>query len=427
MSAHTSLHIVITTRIPVSLQPQLMMFDKQIIIRDGLPVEESIQFLQQLDTNDLARLRSAPIEKLRAVVELVNGLPRALQVIYNILISDPFVSLDDILEVQHFVAHDDVIRTLIEDSYRHLDDRSRMMLDTLSVYQRPVTVTAVEYILHCYMPQVSVIEVARKLARAFVINIDPRAKTISLNPVDQTYIYSRIPAEGDYSRPALERLAADYYQAIAVAPKDWRTLMHIEPTLFEFEHRFNAGSYDDAARLVDLMEPMLLRWGYSQRLLSMRLQLAETLTDPARQQMNLGRIGKCYHSLGNYTDAIRAYLQGLEISRSLTDRTSEGSWLEGLGDAYQSQGNYDTAIAYYTQALEFVRDLPDRRNEGQLLADLGRAYRDIGDHHQGIEYLQEALAIARELDDRQNLGRSSRQPRIDLSGIGTGRSRTGLL
>ena len=101
---------------------------------------------------------------------------------------------------------------------------------------------------------------------------------MTLHPIDQDYAYSQLPEEETddvvYSRQALERRAADYYAQLRTPEESWQTIDDLGPQLAEFEHQVRAGEYDEACRVLDLIDNNhLFLWGYYDRLVTMRERL----------------------------------------------------------------------------------------------------------------------------------------------------------
>jgi tetratricopeptide (TPR) repeat protein len=408
VQSSSSLKLVLTTRIPVQLPYSLSIYDYKVLVREGLSIEHGIEFLRRADVDSYVGLRGESGEKLAAAVKMVNGLPRALQVIYNILVSDPFTSLDDMLEIQSFVQRDDVVQILVDGRYRHLDDESRVILSLLSVFRRPVSNTAIEYVLNEIGHSLDLKTTLKKLASTFAVQLtrnDKDEQLISIDSIEQEFIYSRIPADAsNRGRENLERTVSRYYEAIAPPLNECQSKQHLEPQIYQFSHLVRSGDGESASYLLEEIEPYLRRWGFVKELVDMHQSLRSTLANPVAQSINLGRLGRCYQRLGRYEEAIEVYRQAIQIAENHNAQNLLGEWLEGLGDVHQSKGEYETAVEYYTRSLDITRSEDNDVREGHLLANLGRAYRDLGDLRQAIEYLEEAIQIAEETRDLSELG-----------------------
>jgi len=394
--------LLVTSRTALAFRREVMRFDRQVKLLEGLPIPDGIALLRELDPNGDYGLQAAPEEQLAQAVSLVHGVPRALEVLAGILANDPFASLDDVLE--QFYGEEDVVHNLIEENYKRLDSHARRVIEALAVFRRLMPPLAVDYLLEPFVPGLDVPGIIRRLTRTNMVSVDRAAKTVTLHPIDQDYAYSQLPEDGSeaaYTRQALERRAADYYVQLRTPPETWKTIDDLEPQLAEFEHRVRAGDYDDACQVLEpIDEDYLYLWGHYVRLVELREKLLERLTEPGLQAANLSNLGCAYHSLGQVERAIKLHEQAVAIASEIGDCAVRGRHLRNLGNAYYSLGQVERAIKLYEQAVAIAREIGDRRVEGASLGNLGSAYYFLGQIERAIMFCEEALAIAREIGDR---------------------------
>jgi tetratricopeptide (TPR) repeat protein/SAM-dependent methyltransferase len=431
--------LFVTSRIPLAFRREVMHLDKQVALEEGLPTEHGVAMLRELDPNGLYGLSDAPESKLAQVVDLVHGVPRALEIVAGILANDPFTSLDDILKDVY--GREQVVSDLVEENYKRLDANARRVVEALAVFGCPVQVVALDYLLEPFVPGLDAPSIVRRLVQTHLVSVDRSTKTVTLHPIDQDYAYSRIPEAGPYNRRALERRAADFYTQLRSPSDTWKSIADLEPQLAEFEHRVRAEEYDDAAQLVGEVDRYYLTvWGYSQRVLSMRQQLLGKLSDPKLDAENLGWLGYAYYALGQFEEAITYLERAEKISADLSDRVNQAMWMNHLGNNHRFLGHYDQALemgenaltiarqanelwleadclnnlanlyhrlgqyepamSYHTQALELRRN-SDKQAECSSLGNIGRMYRDKGNYLKALEYFEQALAIAQEIAARK--------------------------
>jgi tetratricopeptide (TPR) repeat protein len=399
--------LLVTSRQSLVFRREVMRFDHQVKLLEGLPMSEGVALLRELDPNGDYGLQEAPEEQLMQVVSLTYGVPRALEVVAGILANDPFASLDDVIE--QFYEQPDVVQALIEENFKRLDKNARKVVEALAVFRRPVPPVAVDYLLKPFAPGIDVPTIVRRLARANIVSVDRVAKTVTLHPIDQDYAYSQLPEDGArelaYTRQALERRAADYYAQLGMPPETWHSIDNLEPQLAEFEHRVQAGDYNGAHKVLEPIDSdYLFLWGHYTRLVEMREKLIGQLTIAGMQLANLNRLGRAYHMLGQVNRAIEYYEEALSLARELGDRQEEGLQLSFMGIAYHDLGNFKRALEFHEQALEIDRELGRRQMEGVDLGRLGLIYHTLRLFERAIEFYQQALAIAREVGDRRNEG-----------------------
>ena len=395
--------LLITSRISLTFRREVMRFDRQVPLLEGLPTSDGVALLRELDTNGIYGLRDAPEEQLAKTVELVRGVPRALEVIGGILANDPFARLDDILE--RFFQQEDVVRDLIEENYRRLDGNARRAIEALAVFERPVPPLAVDYLLEPFAPGLDVPSILRRLTRTHIVSVDRASGTVALHPIDRDYAYSQLPedetGESAYTRQGLERRAAQYYRSQRKTVTEWKSIDDLEPQLREFDHLVRAGDYDDAASLLDEIDlKYLLMWGHVRRLQMMREKLEKKIKSKQLQMNQANSLGFAYADLG-LDDALFFFQQALTIAHDIDDLLSTGHILNNLSLHCRRTGRYAEAVNYCQQALDIARQTNNRREEGIALENLGSAYRRMGNCTAAIKYNEQALTIHREISNRQ--------------------------
>jgi tetratricopeptide (TPR) repeat protein len=397
--------LLVTSRVALAFRREVMRFDRQVKLLEGLPIPDGVALLRELDPNGDYGLRDAPEEGLAQAVSLVHGVPRALEVMAGILANDPFASLTDVL--YQFYEQEDVVQMLIEENYKRMDDNARRVIEALAVFRRPVPPLAVDYLLEPFAPGLDVPGIIRRLTRANIVSVDRATKTATLHPIDQDYVYRQLPEESEteanYTRQALERRAAGYYVQLRTPPETWKRIDDLEPQLAEFEHRVRAGDFDDACRVLEPIDyDYLYLWGHYARLVEMRERLLERLTDPRLRAANLEGLGRTCRPLGKLKRAISYYQKALDTVRDeLGDRRAEGSILGNLGTVYRNLGQIKRACKLHEKALTIAREVGDRKVESQQLGRLGTAHSVLDEIEQAIKELEEALKIARKIGSRR--------------------------
>ncbi len=449
--------LLVTSRLTLAFKREVMRFDRQVKLLEGLPIPDGVALLRELDPNGDYGLRHASEEELAQAVSLVHGVPRALEVLAGILANDPFASLTEVVE--QFYEQKDVVQALIEENYKRLDDNARRVIEALAVFKRPVPPLAVDYLLEPFVCGLDVPSTLRRLTHTNMVSIDRAAKAVTLHPIDQDYAYSQLPEEGEYSRQALERRAADYYVQLRTPEETWKTINDLEPQLVEFEHRTRVGDYDEACRILDLIDfDYLFLWGYYERLVEMHTQLLEKVRESALRVSNLGQLGRSYYILGEYERAHSLYDEAIQLARETGNKKAESIWVSNKGNVFHKQGDFKTAIQLHTealstaqqvdyhwseelcigrlghidldqgrteaaiarfnQAIKLAQEVGDQRYEGVWRGYLGTAYRALGKVDQGIKYHEQSLDIARNIGDQRWQGKQ-------LGELGTASFETG--
>jgi tetratricopeptide (TPR) repeat protein len=409
--------LVVTSRKGVRFAAAALHSTRCIPLREGLPKDDAVALLRDLDPQGTLGLRDAPEGDLRRAARLTRGIPRALEILAGILHQDPTTSLPKLLADEAAFGAE-VVEQLVAEGYHRLEDDERRIMEALAVFDRPADETSTAYLLHPWFPGLDVRVGLRRLASGYFVSANRVTGEYSLHPLDRDYAYHQIPDEietemGDgreesgeeYTRRNLELRAADFYVSLRKPESEWKTIDDLAPQLAEFEHRVRARDYDGACRVLAPIDfDYLFKWGHCAQLMELRERLLGCLTDPGLRAANLGSLGRAFYSLGQVERAIKLYEQALAIAREIGYHQNEGIWLGNLGLAYRAQGQVERAIEFHEQALAIAREIGDSQNESIWLGCLGLAYRELGQVEWAVNCYEGALAITREIDDRWNEG-----------------------
>jgi tetratricopeptide (TPR) repeat protein len=399
--------LVVTSREEVQLASAALRGARSIPLREGLPEDEAVALLHDLDPQGTLGLRDAPEDDLRRAARLTRGIPRALEILAGILHEDPTASLPKLLADETAIGTE-VVERLVAAGYRRLEDDKRRIMEALAVFDRPVDETAIVYLLHPWFPGLDAQASLRRLTSSYFVSASRATGEYSLHPLDREYAYRQLHGDEGadaYNQCKLELRAADFYASIRKPESKWKTIDDLAPQLAEFGHRVRAGDYDSACQVLEPIDyDYLYVWGHYARLVELREQLLGRLTDPRSQAVNLDRLGLSYYFLGQVERAIELYEQTLVVTREIGDRRREGAALGKLGGAYHDLGQVERAIEFYEKALEISREIGDHRREGVAFGNLGLAYYDLGQVEQAIEFYEKALEISCEIGDRRREG-----------------------
>ena len=386
----------------------------------GSPYAETV--LRELDADGTLGLRSATDDLLLRAREATRGYPRALEALHAILSADRSTSLPEVLGEadRRGLLPENVVEVLVGDAFSRLDQPTQRVMQALAVFGRPVSPTAVDYLLQHHVIGVDSAPVLKRLVNMKFARGE--AGRFYLHPVDREYALSRVPQGEETDRDAVDApfttfallyRAAEYFEQIRSPREEWRTIDDLEPQLTEFDLRCQAGDYETAARvLAEIDFDYLQRWGFFRLSRDLNERLHDKLDDPALLATNLGNLGNAYSNLGETRRAIGLYGQALAIDREIGDRQGEEAHLGNLGSAYANLGETRRAIELYEQALAIDREIGDRRGEAADLTNIGIASANLGDARRAIGLYEQALAIAGEIGDR-------RLEAADLGGLGS--------
>ena len=233
-----SLRLLVTARAAINLPADELRTERQVTLRDGLPDADAMALLRELDPNEELGLATASEADLRTVVEKTYGIPRALQLVPNILKGDEGAGLlQGLTELANdFWIRENVVENLVEVNYRKLRLESRRVAEALAVYSRPVPQVAVDFLLQPHVPGLRLDEVLQPLVNARLVYLergrDGQPATLGLHRIDRDFLYQRLPVEGAYSRTVLHRRAAEFYRTQrTVGAVEWHRITELQPGL----------------------------------------------------------------------------------------------------------------------------------------------------------------------------------------------------
>lgn len=391
LTRSTSNTILVTTRYHVQLDPKIAAFEKQILVQDGLPQNDAVKLLQELDPNTQYGIRNAPPSELETLVELSHGMPRALEIMVAILASDPFMDISSLRN--EFIYHEDTVTELIQENYRKLDESSQRILESLATYKRPVSLLAIDFLLEPFFPGLNTPALIRDLANTHIVDINRNTKTLYLHPIDSDYSYSQIPdcpadtEEASYCKTNVELRAAEFYRKFH-SPPPWRTLDDVQTYIDEFDHTIRANQSEKALRILATIANFLAFQGHVFRLKKM----AEQAVDENSANFHYA-IGLSYVVLGPIQQALEHLNKALSLSEG---NPHKKDILIHLGNAHRKNGEADKAIAHLDQALAFDLSAEDKL---QTLLNLSLTCSNEWRLSEAIRYGNMALENAGKSDD----------------------------
>ena len=403
-----NLRLLITTREPIAFSRETMRFDKRILIDDGLPEQDAIEVLRDLDPHGQYGLRDASAELLRRIVNQVHRIPRALEIVAGIFAEDPLTSIEDLVNQERLASREEFVQELAQENYKRLDQDAHSILDALAVFGSPVPMSAIEFLLKPFMPDISVRNTLVRLIQIHTVTFDRTSKLVSLHPIDQDIIYGRIltaiSGHTTYTRSQLHRRAADYYASIGLPENEWSDIDDLTAHISRFQHLTLAHYYDEAFDFLQTFRGFLTRNGYRRNVIEMRMTLLEKLDDSERTRLNTGSLGLSLHKQGLSREGLHYLSQAMVMAREANDPRALGIYINQIGNAYKGMRAHSKAIECYEEARKIAISLGDRGLEEATIINLGDCYRQIGDIKKSIAMCRQAVSISEELDSDTRLG-----------------------
>jgi hypothetical protein len=182
----------VTSCRPLAFPIEIMRSVNHIFIGDGLPEQDGIEMLRELDPDREYGLRDADENTLRRAVQKVYGIPRALELIASILANNPLISLEELLK-QELFGYDESVEALVREQYETLDQDSRRVLEVLAIFGRPVPVDAIVALLKPFPLEKPIPQVLTRLIQMRSVYYKRKEGLAWLHPIDRDYIYSQVP------------------------------------------------------------------------------------------------------------------------------------------------------------------------------------------------------------------------------------------
>jgi tetratricopeptide (TPR) repeat protein len=437
------IRLLVTSRKPLRLPGPGMRAARTVVLESGLPAADGTALLRALDPDGSLHLRDASDQLLDEAVRRCFGVPRALEMVAGILSSSPTLTLAHLLgDAALFNEH--VLENLISQHYQQVSTEQRRVLEALAVYDAPVPLAALRYLLLPLCPGLDVEACLGMLVRNRFVTYHRDRDRYELHPLDQQYIYAHLPdTEGAPGRRALHQRAAGFYAELRKPAREWQSLADLQPVLDEFEQVVRAGHYDHACRLLDTIDfGYLALWGHSELVIALRSRLAGHLTSRHREAMNWymlglaqnrlwavdeairclqtvlqiaeeldedealrgdvrGNLGRSLLLVGRIDEAVTLFQETIELMRRHYGGLNESLWTGRLGEAYQRLGHRAEALACHQRALHGSQREGEQRWQVTHLSNLGEAYRQIGDLEAAQRYLRQGLDLASATGNRQ--------------------------
>jgi len=338
---------------------------EEIKLEEGLPEDEAIALLRELDHDGKLGIREAPDDILRQVVSRCYGIPRTLERIVGTLRQRRTLTISRLLEDE--AAFDRLIENPARELHESLSRDERLVMQTIAVYGRAVPASAVRHVL----PDLPVDDLLDSLVRNYAVSFS--SGLFSLHPLDRSYIYQRIPDMGErYTKSALHRLAGRFYVNLAQAIKGDRSMDSI--SLWEravkfrwmevagraIEHISAAKAWEDLidihelVRAFYLLEMDLGNSDECKRICQLMLDASKSASITSEEVEWLHNWAVLNHNLGNYEHARQICLQGLKIAHRSDRKILQASLLQRLGMLARDNGDHKEARRWYRKSEEVL-------------------------------------------------------------------------
>jgi tetratricopeptide (TPR) repeat protein len=397
--------LLVTSQVPIALDPALRRMEARLHLREGLPVTDSVALLRELDRDGDAGLLDATDAQLEQAAGRLHGVPRALELTVGALADDSLTlpGLDDVLD--QFTARGDIVDQLAQDRYQRLDDETRLTLDVLAVFRGPVRRELVQWVLTPLAPGIDVARALSELVHVYMVALDRPTREFALHPLDADIAYSALPAAGPFSRRVLERRVAAWYEHVSAQPP-WRSLADVAAQRTAFEHRLRAGDYDACAFILDDVGEFLALSGSSREVAGMHFALEGHLTDDAAILADMVSFGLARHISGPYQEAIEPLTRAAALAEELRDLPHLSRALLSLGDTLRAMRRMPEAVDVLLRAADVSSQLGETEHQGHVLLCLSLTYTYLGREAEAMATAERIVRLADETGEPTIRGRA---------------------
>lgn len=375
LSATThKLKVIVTSRI-LPLELPTAPGAESVNLKGGLPQPEAMQLLRTLDRDGTVGLQAAADTLLAELCRRTQDNPGAIKTLYAILDEDRSISSLDILGDETRFLPERVLKILIGESYACLDDRSKVVMQILSVCKTPVTAAAVKYVFQHYLPEIDVQLVLDQLVNLQLV--EKADDGYRLREADRWYVVSQLSDDASTTiggsqdvhldRKTLYKRHADYIEQLVSANSPTvgggLHLLQLEQLHY---YRFNEKNYAAAFDILKRLEPQLLAEGRSGEQAGYYEQLVGRLQDPTRSRQLFDALARVYYGRGELDRAAACYEGGLKCVRDSGDLSGQWLYLGNLALCKQESGDLVRTTLYCMAALELASQTVDSVQEAQV-------------------------------------------------------------
>jgi len=134
------------------------------------------------------------------------------------------------------------------------------------------------------------------------------------------------------------------------------------------------------------------------------LTLAKKLPRDFSQATVYERLGRSYHGLTKYHQAIEAYNNGIAIAKKNDYKARLAVLYIDLGALYSAIPDYDKALQANQYAVDLYNAIGDKEQVSSCYMNIGLIYNEVKNPVKAIEYIEKALVIFKTSNGGMNYG-----------------------
>ena len=134
------------------------------------------------------------------------------------------------------------------------------------------------------------------------------------------------------------------------------------------------------------------------------LSIARTIGYKKGEAVSLNRIGNVWNVLGNYPQAMEAFLKALKINENINNLDGIRRNYNNIGLIYRIQGDFQQALNYLLKAKELGVRLNDKEALSITLVNIGANYLDLKKIDSASLYALQGYHIALQINYARQIG-----------------------
>jgi len=134
------------------------------------------------------------------------------------------------------------------------------------------------------------------------------------------------------------------------------------------------------------------------------LRLAKKLPQAFSQTYVYEKLGRSYHGMTKYQQAIEAYNNGIAIAKKNDHKDDIAGIYLNLGALYSAIPDYDKALQCNQYAVDLYNAIGDKDQVSSCYMNIGLIYNEVKNPVKAIEYIEKALVIFKTADGGLNYG-----------------------
>ena len=195
---------------------------------------------------------------------------------------------------------------------------------------------------------------------------------------------------GNYHQTLLQKDSARYYfeECIRLADKPSELKLRVNALAGLGNIYSGLGEFEKAIHLKDSVAKLYLELG-----------------DYLFYGGNIGDIGYCYYSMGDYVKASEKTLEALRILDTISEQpVRKADLLRQMGHINWDQDNTEKAIDYYLKAQEIYKEASDYLYQSYILSDIANVRWTQGQYDEALSYFRQALALGEKYNYTEMVG-----------------------